>query len=141
MGIEAGTAAFDVLPDGLLIADGAGTVELVNVAGLALLHRNLGDVIGRDYREVLPLTDTVGRDWWACTRPYDGLLIRTGQPERRLTLPDERELYVTARYDRDVRRGRVRGCSSAFAALASASAPNATAPISCRPSPTSCVRR
>ena len=108
MGIEAGTAAFDVLPDGLLIADGAGTVELVNVAGLALLHRNLGDVIGRDYREVLPLTDTVGRDWWACTRPYDGLLIRTGQPERRLTLPDERELYVTARYDRDVRRGRVR---------------------------------
>jgi signal transduction histidine kinase len=108
LGIEAATSAFDVLPDGLLIADETGSVELVNAAGLVLLRASPGDVIGRDYREVLPLTDTVGRDWWACTRPYDGLLIRTGQPERRLTLPDERELYVTARYERDGRRGQVR---------------------------------
>ena len=65
------------------------------------------DALGRDYREVMPATDSVGRDWWACTRPYDGLAIRTGQPERRLTLPDERELYVTARYLRDRARGPV----------------------------------
>ncbi len=50
---------------------------------------------------------------WAATggrapKPYDGLAIRTGQPERRLMLPDERELYVTARYVRDGRCGPVR---------------------------------
>jgi signal transduction histidine kinase len=100
--------AFDVLPDGLLIADAAGHVVSVNTAGAALLRRTIDDVVGRDYREVLPLSDTVGRDWWACTAPYDGLAIRTGQPERRLMLPDERELYLTARYVRDVPCGRVR---------------------------------
>ena len=93
--------AFDVLPDGLLVADAAGTVVSVNTAGAALLRRSAADIVGRDYREVLPLTDTVGRDWWACTQPYDGLKIRTGQPERRLMLPDERELYITARYVRE----------------------------------------
>ncbi len=93
--------AFDVLPDGLLVADAAGTVVSVNTAGAGLLRRSVADIVGRDYREVLPLTDTVGRDWWACTQPYDGLKIRTGQPERRLMLPDERELYITARYVRE----------------------------------------
>jgi signal transduction histidine kinase len=100
--------AFDVLPDGLLIADAAGAVVSINTAGAALLRRTIDDMVGRDYREVLPLSDTVGRDWWACTRPYAGLAIRTGQPERRLMLPDERELYLTARYVRDVPCGRVR---------------------------------
>jgi len=103
-GIEHEKAAFDALPDGVLIADAAGTVVLVNVAGSALLRRSIDETLGRDYREVLPLTDAVGRDWWACTRPYDGLAIRTGQPERRLMLPDERELYVTARYVRAGKR-------------------------------------
>ena len=93
-------STFDVLPDGLLIADAAGFVVSINTAGAALLRRSVEDTVGRDYREVLPVTDTVGRDWWACTRPYDGLAIRTGQPERRLMLPDERELYITARYVR-----------------------------------------
>jgi signal transduction histidine kinase len=92
---------FDVLPDGLLVADAAGSVVSVNTAGAALLRRAVADIVGRDYRDVLPVTDTVGRDWWACTRPYDGLKIRTGQPERRLMLPDERELYITARYVRE----------------------------------------
>ncbi|HTC69030.1 MAG TPA: ATP-binding protein [Acidothermaceae bacterium] len=99
--------AFDVLPDGLLIADSAGTVVSINTAGAALLRRSVDDTVGRDYREVLPVTDTVGRDWWACTRPYDGLAIRTGQPERRLMLPDERELYITARYVRSEPGGGV----------------------------------
>jgi signal transduction histidine kinase len=105
--IEHEKAAFDVLPDGLLIADETGTVVLINRAGAALLRRGIDETLGRDYRDVLPLTDTVGREWWACTRPYDGLAIRSGQPERRLSLPDERELYVTARYVRDGRCGAV----------------------------------
>ncbi|MDQ1487001.1 MAG: hypothetical protein QOJ62_2694 [Actinomycetota bacterium] len=105
--LEHEKAAFDVLPDGLLIADEAGSVVLLNSAGAKLLRRTADEAVGRDYREVLPLSDTVGRDWWSCTRPYDGLTIRSGQPERRLTLPDERELYVTARYERDVKCGPV----------------------------------
>jgi signal transduction histidine kinase len=99
---------FDVLPDGLLVADAAGSVVSINTAGAWLLRGTVDAFAGRDYREVLPVTDTVGRDWWACTRPYDGLAIRTGQPERRLMLPDERELYITARYVRDVPCGPVR---------------------------------
>jgi signal transduction histidine kinase len=108
VGVEHEKAAFDALPDGVLIVDEAGSVLLVNTAGAALLRRSLDEMLGRDYREVLPFTDTVGRDWWACTNPFHGLAIRTGQPERRLMLPDERELYVTARYLRDSKCGVVR---------------------------------
>jgi signal transduction histidine kinase len=107
LGIEHEKAAFDLLPDGLLIADETGAVVLLNSAGARLLRRSVGAALGRDYREMLPVADSVGRDWWSCTRPYGGLAIRTGQPERRLTLPDERELYVTATYVRDRRCGPV----------------------------------
>jgi signal transduction histidine kinase len=103
--VEHEKTAFDVLPDGLLIADEQGHVVLLNPAGARLLGRGPDEALGRDYREVLAVSDSVGRDWWACTRPYDGLAIRTGQPERRLTLPDERELYVTATYVRQRRCG------------------------------------
>jgi signal transduction histidine kinase len=106
-GVEHEKAAFDVLPDGVLIADENGTVVLLNTAGARLLRRSVDDAIGRDFREVLPVTDSVGHDWWECTRPYDGLAIRTGQPERRLTLPDEREIYLTATYARERRCGAV----------------------------------
>ncbi len=103
--VEHEKSAFDVLPDGLLIADEHGRVVLLNPAGARLLRRGPDEALGRDYREVLAVSDSVGRDWWTCTRPYDGLAIRTGQPERRLTLPDERELYVTATYVRQRRCG------------------------------------
>ncbi len=91
-------AMFDLLPDGVLIADAGGFVVVLNEAGRRILRYTADDAVGRDYRDVLPLTDSVGRDWWACTQPFGGLTIRTRQPERRLSLPDERELYVTGRY-------------------------------------------
>jgi signal transduction histidine kinase len=100
-------ATFDDLPDGLLVTDASGAVSYLNPAGARLLRRPAVETLGLDYREVLPLSDSVGRDWWACTRPFDGLAIRSGQPERRLTLPDDRELYVTARYLRQRPRGAV----------------------------------
>ena len=106
-GIEHEKAAFDILPSGLLVADETGTVVVLNPVGAKLLRRGVDEALGRDFREVLPLIDSVGRDWWACTRPYDGLAIRTGQPERRLTLPDEREIYLMARYLREYRGGPV----------------------------------
>jgi signal transduction histidine kinase len=101
IGIEHDKAAFDVLPDGLLIADELGRVVALNPAGARILRRPVDDALGRDYRDVLPVTDSVGHDWWSCTHPYHGLAIRTRQPERRLALPDERELYVTASYLRE----------------------------------------
>src|SRR5450755_1080986 len=108
VGIEHEKSAFELLPDGVLIADEVGSVVLINSTAAALVRRTVDDCLGRDYREVLAFTDPDGRDWWACTKPYDGLAIRSGQPERRLMLPDERELYVTARYIRDGRCGPVR---------------------------------
>jgi signal transduction histidine kinase len=102
------TEVLDELPDGLLVADDSGTVTALNAAGSRLLGRAADEVVGRDYREVIPLTDPSGRDWWACTDPYGGLPSRTGQPERQLSLvvngQPGRDLLVTARYVRDERR-------------------------------------
>jgi signal transduction histidine kinase len=117
-GVAGEGAVFDDLPDGVLIADEGARVLLLNRAGERLLRRSFDEVRGRDVREVLPVTDSVGRDWWACTQPYGGLAIRTGQPERRLTLPDERELYLTATYVRDRRCGPVRRLVVSFRAAA-----------------------
>jgi PAS domain S-box-containing protein len=104
-------AAYDELPDGVLVADGDGRVEVINPAAERLLGRSLDEAVGRDFREVLPLVDAQGRDWWACTLPYDGLSTRVRQPERLLTLEDgggSREILVTARYVRDADRKVIR---------------------------------
>ena len=100
-------AAYDELPDGVLVADADGRVEVINPAAERILGRSLDEAVGRDYREVLPLVDAQGRDWWACTEPYDGLPTRVRQPERLLTLDDgqgSRDVLVTARYVRDADR-------------------------------------
>src|SRR4051812_29732837 len=90
----------EAMPDGVLVAGPDGRVEALNAMGARLLRVPAEDAAGKDWREVLPLQDPQGRDWWECTRPYDGLHTRTGQPERELTLPDGRALLVTARYER-----------------------------------------
>ena len=96
--------SYDDLPDGVVVADGAGRVVSLNPAAARLLRATADAVVGRDWREVLPLVDEQGNDWWACSRPYDGLATRTRQPERRLSLPDGRSLLVTASYVRDAGR-------------------------------------
>ena len=95
-------SSYDELPDGVVICGADGRVESVNSAAVRLLRRE--DLVGKALRDALPLTDASGRDWWACSDPYDGLDTRTGQPERQLSLPDERGLLVTARYVRDADR-------------------------------------
>jgi signal transduction histidine kinase len=89
-------AAYDVLPDGVVVADASQTVVVVNPAAERLLRRSADDCVGRHFTEVLALQDAEGRDWWACTDPYGGLATRTRQPERMLQLPDGRHLLVTA---------------------------------------------
>jgi PAS domain S-box-containing protein len=101
--------AYDELPDGVVVADADGRVVLVNPAAERLLGRTVDESLGHDLTEVLPLVDGQGRDWWGCTRPYDGLATRVRQPEHVLTLspgPDgvDRDLLVTASYVRDEQR-------------------------------------
>jgi len=93
----------DDLPDGLVVADAEGRVVGLNRAAERVLGRTAVDVVGRDIREALPLQDTDGHGWWACTDPWGGLATRTGHRERLLLLPGpsgQREVLVTAAYRR-----------------------------------------
>src|SRR5690242_18647829 len=93
----------DDLPDGLVVADAEGQVVALNRAAERVLGRAAADVVGHDIREALPLQDTDGRGWWACTDPWGGLSTRTGHRERLLLLPGpdgQREVLVTAAYRR-----------------------------------------
>jgi signal transduction histidine kinase len=98
-------AAYDDLPHGLLVAGPDGQVVALNTVGVRLLGVSAEDAAERDFREIIPLADSAGRDWWACTDPYGGLHVRTGQPERLLELSDGphsgRQLLVSARYVRE----------------------------------------
>jgi signal transduction histidine kinase len=93
----------------VLVAGPDGRVVLLNAAGGRLLGCDPARCVGLDYRDVLPLADLGGGDWWAYTDPYRGLATRTGQPERLLELdrgPQRGgQLLVTARHVRD--RGRL----------------------------------
>jgi hypothetical protein len=93
---------YDALPDGVVVADAGGIVVDVNTAARRILGE--GTWVGRPLGEVLPLIDPQGRDWWDCTRPYDGLASRVRQPERWLTLTregqPEQSVLMTASYVR-----------------------------------------
>src|ERR1700722_10445209 len=91
----------DDLPDGLVIADHAGRVEVFNAAAARLTGTPAARVLGRDVRDVLPLHDSDGRCWWACTEPYHGLCTRTRHPEASLYLPDGTEVLATMGYVRE----------------------------------------
>lgn len=91
------------LPDGLVVADADARVVVVTPEAERCLGLRADDLLGRDVRDALPLQDTSGRRWWACTDPWSGLATRRGHRERLLVLPGGREVLVTARY---VRPGR-----------------------------------
>ncbi len=93
----------DQLPDGVVLVDGHGVVQLVNRAAERVLARSRDAMVGHDVRDVLPLQDTEGQDWWRCTDPWAGLPSRTGHRERLLLLPSADgpvQLLVTATYVR-----------------------------------------
>ena len=95
----------------MLVAGPDGRVVELNRAARRLLGLSRDLAAGRDYRDVLPLADAAGSDWWSCIDPYRGLRSRTGHPERLLELrtgpSSGRELLVTARYIRERPRGPV----------------------------------
>lgn len=80
-------AAYDELPDGVLVLDPEGTVLLLNAAGGALLGLDPRSATGRPVREVLPLITSAGDDWWTCIAPSAALPRVTRQPERLLSVP------------------------------------------------------
>lgn len=94
----------DDLPDGLMVAGRDARVVVFNAAAARITGIPAGSAVGRDFRDVLPLHDAEGRDWWKCLAPYDGLSTRTRHPERVLFLPGGTEVLVTAAYRRDAER-------------------------------------
>ncbi len=89
----------DALPDGVVVADGNGTVHLMNSAAARLLRS--GDGVGRPLADVVALQDRTGNTWFSCTRPYTGLATRKLINEQAWYLSDGTELLVTARILRE----------------------------------------
>jgi PAS domain S-box-containing protein len=94
----------DDLPDALVVADALGRVIVFNRLAVRLTGVSATHALGRDVRDVLPMHDGEGRDWWKCVDPYAGLATRTRHPEHTLFLGTGREVLVTAAYLRDERR-------------------------------------
>jgi signal transduction histidine kinase len=99
--------AVDLLPDGVVVADADGLVRLLNLRASQMLGIGSADAVGRPLDDVLSVTNQEGAGWCACTRPYDGLGIRTGVPEQSWVLPTGAEVLVAARIHRTPSRGPV----------------------------------
>ncbi|MBS45785.1 MAG: PAS domain-containing sensor histidine kinase [Nocardioides sp.] len=97
----------DLLPDGVVVADGSGTVTAVNPVAAALLGiDDPAEGVGRPLSEVLRLDqDSCG--WTASNTPYDGLASRSGIPEQSWLTPSGEEVLTTARLHRAGRGGPV----------------------------------
>jgi PAS domain S-box-containing protein len=99
--------AYDVLPDGLVIADADAVVTVVNPAAERLLGTSADELVGKHIGKSLGLRDEEGQDWWTCTRPYDGLQTRTRLVESAWYDVRGNEVLVTANLVRDRRCGPV----------------------------------
>jgi signal transduction histidine kinase len=96
---------WDTLPDGVVIADADGIVQVVN----ARARRMLGSTakIGAALADAVALQDQDAHDWHSTNQPYAGLVNRTAIPEQSWLLPDGTEVLVTARITRTARKGPV----------------------------------
>jgi signal transduction histidine kinase len=92
--------AVDALPDGVVIADGDGIVRLVNDRAASLLGTTRTTAEGRALADVLSISNQDGASWVSCTKPYDGLVTRTGVPEQSWITSAGQEVLVTARIHR-----------------------------------------
>ena len=102
-----GPDEYDALPDGVVIVNEHGVVEVFNHAAGRITGLAPDDVVGHPLAEALALTDGTGRDWWLVSNPFGGLRTRTRQVERALELPDGRTILVTGRYERAERAAPV----------------------------------
>jgi signal transduction histidine kinase len=90
----------DALPDGVVIADRRGRVEMVSALAVRMLGGVDGSLVGQPLESVLALTDHDGKDWMGHNRPYEGLSTRTAIPEQTWLLPNGTEVLVAAKLHR-----------------------------------------
>jgi signal transduction histidine kinase len=93
----------DLHPDGVVVADDQGLIVYVNARASIIVGTPVSELLGQDLRTAIPLQESDGRSWWACTDPWKGLSIRSGHREKLLIIPGRTEVLVTAKY---VRPGR-----------------------------------
>lgn len=91
-------AAFDLLPDGVVVVDAAGTVVHCSAPAAKLLHMPAATVVGRPAAEALVLLDEADKSFWTCARPLDGdprWTSRVSMRDLRLRMADGRWRPVT----------------------------------------------
>src|SRR5690606_18471060 len=94
-------------PDGVIVAGADGIVEYVN-ARIKVMARAEGDEpLGMHLSDAAPFDDLNGNSWYDCTRPYDGLNIRTRLSESSWWSPRGSEYLITASLVRRRRGGPV----------------------------------
>jgi len=101
------TAAYDGLPDAVVVTDAEGVVLVFNAPAAGLTNIDQRAALNRHVTEVLPLVDERGNDWWEASGAGRRLPRVTGQPERRLTFAGpahDHDFNVTVRYTRDAGR-------------------------------------
>ena len=90
-------ARLDLLPDGVVIADGEGVILTANQVAAQMLGPGL---VGRVLGDALRLVNQDGESWCDSNRPFAGPGIRTGIPEQPWLLPNGEEVLVAARIHR-----------------------------------------
>ena len=99
MSADPESTSLDLLPDGVVVADGEGRVVGLNTVAVAMLDLPDRDsALGAMLPDVLALSDHEGRGWVEANDPYAGLAIRTGVPEQPWLLRDGTEVLVVARF-------------------------------------------
>lgn len=99
--------ALDLLPDGVLLADGDGEVIAVNATACRLLGTEVSQ--GDRLSDAVRLQDLSGNDWFDCATPYDGFPLRTELVEGSWWTASGREVLVTTRLARGRPGGPVTG--------------------------------
>ncbi len=89
---------WDLLPDGVVIADAEGVVQLCNAEARKALG---GWPAEGDRLESIPLQDKDGRDWYSQVCPFEGLVTRVGIPAQTWLGPTGEELLVHTRLVRE----------------------------------------
>lgn len=97
----------DHFPDGVLVAGPDQRVEYVNGRIRRMARAGDDEMIGMHLRDALPFDDLNGNSWYDCTRPYDGLAIRTRISEASWWSPRGSEYLITATLQRDKPGGAV----------------------------------
>jgi signal transduction histidine kinase len=97
----------DLLPDGVVVADGDGVVVHSNAAAQLLLEVDGATSPGTRLSQLMALQNLDGDDWADCIEPYGGMPGRRVLLESSWRTTSGREVLVTGRLHRERPGGRV----------------------------------